>query len=337
MAALAFDMRLPSQRFAISTPCTISLACSTLYQGNKLLPKHPLCYPCLSLSGKNLRSVCVNSKLIGNERVVLNTPPSSKEEAVKQIKECLFSLLEKPLKNLGSSSVKQKKPRQVKLRVEIPIIEDSPSAITSLVADILSGFSFKMKGQPTRFAVFWPDSSMAELGSQSFKRLESVRSLDLSDPNKGMAVIEDSDVVFFVGLGISQLPSMESLSKAAAPCPVVLFNPNWSPEEEEEEDINGVLSSFETVYSFTALAVEGFFSKTEGAVFKYAKSGASKSKPWHIFLKEEGKYKCVSSFQRRPGVSELENALYNSIGLNSPITKSIKFLRGFISGINKKK
>ncbi|GLJ32209.1 hypothetical protein SUGI_0648310 [Cryptomeria japonica] len=243
----------------------------------------------------------VSSKLIGNERVVLNTPPSSKEEAVQQVKECLYTLLEKPLKNLGSSSVKQRKLRQVKLQVEIPIIDDSPSALTSLVADILGGFSFKRKGQPTRVAVFWSDSSMAELGSQAFKNLEYVKSLDLSDPDKGRAIIKGSDVVFFVGSAISQWSSMESLSKEAAPCPVVLFNPNWSPEEEEEKNINRFLSSFETVYSLTALAIQGFFSKTEGAVFKYATSDASKSKPWLIFIKEEGKYKCVSSFQKRPG------------------------------------
>ncbi|XP_057839397.2 uncharacterized protein LOC131049366 [Cryptomeria japonica] len=337
MAHLAFNMRLPSQNFAMSSPCSISWVCSTRYQGTKLLQQHPLCYPCLSLSGKNLRALCVNSKLIGNERVVLNTPPSSKEEAVQQVKECLYTLLEKPLKNLGSSSVKQRKLRQVKLQVEIPIIDDSPSALTSLVADILGGFSFKRKGQPTRVAVFWSDSSMAELGSQAFKNLEYVKSLDLSDPDKGRAIIKGSDVVFFVGSAISQWSSMESLSKEAAPCPVVLFNPNWSPEEEEEKNINRFLSSFETVYSLTALAIQGFFSKTEGAVFKYATSDASKSKPWLIFIKEEGKYKCVSSFQKRPGVSELENALYNSIGLNSPVTKSIKFLRGLISGTNRKK
>jgi len=143
-------------------------------------------------------------------------------------------------------------------------------------------------------------------------------------------------VLFFAAPGILQLSSIELICKEAAPRPVVLFNPGWSVEEESDVN-NGFLSSFEPVYSFTALAIQGFFSKTEGAVFRYVKSGAPSSNPWLVFVKEEGKYSCVSRFKRRPDPSELEDALYNSLAANSPVTKSVRFLRNLISRPDKKK
>ena len=96
----------------------------------------------------------MSSKLIESERES-NPPPSSKDEAVKQVRECLSTLLGKPLKNLGPSVKQQKKQRQVKLRAELPIMDDSPSALASLVVEILGGFSVKKKGQFTKMSVFW--------------------------------------------------------------------------------------------------------------------------------------------------------------------------------------
>jgi hypothetical protein len=277
----------------------------------------------------------VSNKLIESERES-NPPPSSKDEAVKQMRECLSTLLEKPLKNLGPSVKQQKKQRQVRLRTELPIVDDSLSALVSLVAEILGGFSVKKKGQPTKISIFWSNSSMRDLGSQVFEKKGYVTNLDISDPDMELGFVEDTDVLFFVTPGILQLSSIELICKEASPRPVVLFNPNWSADEESEAN-SGFLSSFEPVYSFTALAIQGFFSKTEGVVFRYVKSGAPNSNPWLLFVKQEDKYNCVSTFKRRPNPSELENALYNSLAVNSPVTKSIRFLRNLISRPDKKK
>eukprot|EP01018_Ginkgo_biloba_P011363 Gb_25483 [translate_table: standard] len=327
MVHQALNIQFSSLCSPIPVPRSTLLICSTVQQGTTSLPLYPRHYTCLSFSVKKPKALCVNSKLTDSGKD-WNPPPSSKEEAVKQVRECLSTLLEKPLKNLGAS-VKQKKQRQVRLRVEIPIIDDSPSALATLAGDVLGGFSAKRMGQLTKIVIFWPNSSLADLGSQIFQNFDYIKNFDFSNPDMEMEFVGDSDVLFFVAPGISELPSIESVSKEAAPRPVVLFNPNWSSEDESET--NGFFSSFEAVYSFTPLAIQGFFSKSEGAIFKHVKSGPPSSSPWLIFVKVEGKYKCVSSFKRRPDASELENALYNSIALNSPLTKSIKFLRNLIS------
>lgn len=335
MASTALNIRLSSHCFPISVSCNTALICNSLHQGTSFLPIYPSFNSCLSFYGKKLKALCVSSKLIESERES-NPPPSSKDEAVKQVRKCFSSLLEKPLKNLGPSVKQLKKQRQVRLRAEVSIMDDSPSALASLVAEILGGFSVKKKGQPTKISIFWSNSSMRDLGSQVFEKNDYVKNLDISDSDMELGLVEDSDVLFFVAPGILQLSSIEFICKEAAPRPVVLFNPYWSVEEES--DVNNVfLPSFEPVYSFTALAIQGFFSKTEGAVFRYVKSGAPNSNPWRVFVKEEGKYNCVSSFKRRPDPSELEDALYNSLAANSPVTKSVRFLRNLISRPDKRK
>ena len=109
---------------------------------------------------------------------------------------------------------------------------------------------------------------MRDLGTQVFEKNDNVKNLDISDLDMELVFVEDSDVLFFVTPGILQLPSIEPIGKDAAPRPLVLFNPNWSVEEEFDAN-NGFLSSFEPVYSFTALAIQGFFIKIEGVVFRY--------------------------------------------------------------------
>lgn len=344
MASTALNIRLPAHGFPISVSRSSALFCGALHQGtdffpiylrSKSFPIYLRSKSCSSFSDKKLKALCVSSKLIESGRES-NPPPSSKEEAVKQVRECLSTLLEKPLKNLGPSVKQQKKQRQVRLRIELPIIDDSLSALASLVAEILGGFSVKKKGQPTKISIFWSNSSMRDLGNQVFEKNDYVTNLDFSDPDIELGFVEDSDVLFFVTPGILQLASIELICKEASPRPVVLFNPNWSVDEESDAN-NGFLSSFEPVYSFTALAIQGFFSKSEGAVFRYVKGGAPSSNPWLLFVKEEGKYNCLLTFKRRPNPSELENALYNSLAANSPVTKSVRFLRNLISRPDKKK
>lgn len=79
----------------------------------------------------------------------------------------------------------------MKLRAELPIMDDSPSALASLVAEILGGFSMKKKGQFTKIRIFWSNSSMRDLGTQVFEKIDYAKNLDISHPNMELGFVED--------------------------------------------------------------------------------------------------------------------------------------------------
>ena len=121
-------------------------------------------------------------------------------------------------------------------------------------------------------------------------------------------------------------------------------------EEEEEEGTNPLLSaaslfllhlfygqhtgfqaksltgSFDTVYQFLPLLVQGFLgSKAEGALFKcLSESQEEQSNNWNVFLKEGSSFKMIASQASRPDDDELELALYNNVATNNPVIKGIK-------------
>ena len=45
----------------------------------------------------------------------------------------------------------------------------------------------------------------------------------------------------------------------------------------------------------------------------------------------------VSRFKVRPSITEVETVLYNVMAMNSPITKSAKFLNNLVSNVTGKK
>lgn len=274
-------------------------------------------------------------------------PPNSREESLLQARSSISSFLEKALKSAGPSTVKQRKPqRQARLRVEMPLLDESDAMRASLLVDLFSTLSIGKKGTHFALSVFCNSGIMEKLKKEpcfnpkpslqsspdlqetltpSYAKAPSFRCYDIADTVE----LDDTQVIVILAPKLSELTYMLNIAKAGDPRPLLLLNPDWAPEEEEAEASHAsFLQSFEVVYSYLPLAIQGFFSKTEGAVLKHVKSGAPAGRPWLVFAKEGDTMKCVSSLKKRPTAVDLENALYNAMAANSPVTKSIKFLRG---------
>lgn len=122
---------------------------------------------------------------------------------------------------------------------------------------------------------------------------------------------------------------------AAGSRPVVLVNAegagDLSAQRHLSASLRAVLASFETCYSFTPLALQGLFSRSEGAVLKSAGGGrAPAAAPWLVFSKRGGKLQLVGSMKQRPQARDLEDMLYQSMAANSPVTKSVNFVKGLL-------
>ncbi|KAG6554428.1 hypothetical protein Mapa_004345 [Marchantia paleacea] len=257
-------------------------------------------------------------------------PPRSREETVEQAGDSLSSLLEKALKASGPTTVKQRKSlRQQRLRVDIPVLDESPQALFSLTLDLIESFLGDKKVFGS-VAVYFP-STLLEVVPADLVNVSKVLESRFFSLESEEGVPYDTAVAIIVAPKFTHAAALDSISRSAGHRPIVVLNGEWSGEEEGDQRWGSLLSSFEVAYSFTPLAIQGFFSTTEGAILKHVKSGAPAGRPWLIFVKEGETYKRVSSLKRRPDSADLENALYSSMAANSPVNKSIKFLRGLVS------
>ena len=152
-----------------------------------------------------------------------------------------------------------------------------------------------------------------------------------------MIDLQETQVVVIFSPNLSHVAAAENIVKASDLRPVLVINPDWYSEKEENVSKSAsFVESFEVIYSYLPLVIQGFFSKTEGAVVKqYVENGgspssASSSSPWFIYVNEGDNMKCVSRLAKRPSSEDLENALYNAVAANSPLTKSVKFLKGLL-------
>ncbi|KAL5731000.1 hypothetical protein ACHQM5_003769 [Ranunculus cassubicifolius] len=273
-----------------------------------------------------------------NSSVNSYTPPTSKEEAILQAKTCLSTTLEKPLNNprLTGKFKKQKQPR---LRVEIPVIDESPDSLTQLVLDFFENLPIKRKGTQLRILLLWPDSTLTDLANKTSSS-NSVQNLTISSSlTEDSRILSSADVAIFLAPDESQLAVMKAVSDSWSPRPVVVFNPKWGFDEENEfGELSSFVGSFEVVYSFMGLEVRGILSKRKGVVFRSVKDGVLSGEKWEIFVEEEnGELRVISRFKKRPSIGEVENVLYNLMAVNSPITKSAKFLRDLVSNVTGKK
>ncbi|KAJ0044403.1 hypothetical protein Pint_04305 [Pistacia integerrima] len=136
----------------------------------------------------------------------------------------------------------------------------------------------------------------------------------------------------------SQLAVIRTVSDSFYPKPVVIFNPRWAFEEEDDfGDLTGFVGSFDVIYSFMGLEVKGILSKRKGVIFKCVRDGVLSGERWNVLVEEEGELKVVSKFKVRPSIGEVETVLYNLMAINSPITKSAKFLKDLVSNVTGKK
>ncbi|XP_050215446.1 uncharacterized protein LOC126666654 [Mercurialis annua] len=272
-----------------------------------------------------------------------STPPSSKEEAILQAKTCLSTTLEKPLNNPKLAG-KLKKLKQPRFQVEIPIIDDSPASLSQLAFDLFNNVSVKRKGSNVKILIIWPNSNSKNAGIESF-RSHSSRNIEHADivsviNSNGRSLTFDSvEVAVFLAPDISQISSIKTISENLYPKPVVILNPKWGYGEENDfGELHGFIGSFEVIYSFLGLEVQGILSKRKGVVFKCVRDGIVSGEKWTILVEEEGgELKVVSKFKIRPSIGEVETVLYNLMAINSPITKSAKFLKDLVSNVTGKK
>ncbi|QCE09818.1 uncharacterized protein LOC114184122 [Vigna unguiculata] len=265
-------------------------------------------------------------------------PPISKEEAILQAKTSLSTTLEKPLNNPKLIG-KFKKLRQPKLRVEIPVIDDSPDSLSQLALDFFGDLPIKRKGSPTKILILWPEASLKESATVAFQSHSTIEHIDIPSVAKtDPRILNSAEVAIFLAPDSSQLALIKRISEAFYPKPVVLFNPKWAFEEESNfGDLSGFVGSFEVVYSFMGLEVRGILSKRKGVVLKCARDGVLSGERWNVFVEEGEELKVVSSFKSRPNIGEVENVLYNLMAINSPITKSAKFIKGLVSNVTGRK
>ncbi|KAJ0601403.1 hypothetical protein HanIR_Chr03g0127911 [Helianthus annuus] len=271
----------------------------------------------------------------------LSSPPKSKEEAIKQAKICLTSTLEKPLNNPKLTAGKLKKLKQPRFRVEIPVVDDSPNSLTQLALQVFDEMPLRRKGSKVKVLIIWPTSTLTEAANElSFESVEHVDVSSLMNVGDIVSrVLNSADVVVFLTPEASQVEVMETVTNGVYPKPVVMFNPRWSYDDEESNlgGFTDFLGSFEVVYSFMGLEVRGLLSKRNGVVFKCVRDGVLSGEMWSVLVEEEGELKVVSRFKTRPSIVEVENVLYNLMAINSPITKSAKFLKGLVSNVTGKK
>ncbi|KAL5972826.1 hypothetical protein ACLOJK_039632 [Asimina triloba] len=272
-------------------------------------------------------------------------PPNSKEEATLQAKRCLSLCLERPINNPRLAAGKLKKQKQPRFRVEIPVIDDSADTLVQLAFQLFSSLAVTKKGVPIRTLILWPNPTLTELAEKAFgledSQPSSVTNSDLSKVSEGDAsgrILSSADVAVFLAPESSQLEKMMAIANRFYPKPIVLFNPRWGFEEESDfGKMTAFVGSFEVAYAFMGLEVRGLLSKRKGVVFRCFDGSYSKE-GWSIYVEEEkGELKVVSRFKKRPSDGDVENVLYNKMAVNSPVTKSVKFLRDLVSNVAGKK
>ena len=165
-----------------------------------------------------------------------------------------------------------------------------------------------------------------------------VEHIDISSLSNGdTKILSPADVVVFMAPEASELAVAESVAESLYPRPMVIFNPRWAFEDESEfGELSGFVSSFEVIYSFMGSEVKGILSNRKGVIFKCVRDGVVSGERWNVLVEEEGDLKLVSTFKVRPSIGEVENVLYNLMAMNSPVTKSVKFLRGLVSNVTGK-
>lgn len=272
----------------------------------------------------------------------LSNPPTSKEAAILQAKTCISTTLEKPLNNTKLTN-KFKKLKQPRLQVEIPIIDDSPESLSQLAFEVFRDLPIKRKGSPINILIIWPDISLKEAALKIFKSNPSnpVQHMDIASLSisTNTRILNSVDVSVFLVPEASQLAVMKDVADNVYPSPVVIFNPRWGFKDEDDfGELKGFVGSFEVIYSFMGLEVRGLLSKRKGVVFKCVRDGVVSGERWAVHVEEEGgDFKVVSTFKVRPSIGEVETVLYNLMAMNSPVTKSVKFLRDLVSNVTGKK
>lgn len=242
--------------------------------------------------------------------------------------------MEKPLNNPKLAG-KLKKLKQPRFRVEIPVVDDSPESLSQLVSDVFQDLPVKRKGSPVKILFLWPDKQSSAGGFKS-NSASRVAHTDVSTVTEDddVQIFNSADVVVVLATGPSQLNVVKESTEIVYPKPV--------DEEETFGELRSFVGSFEVIYSFMGLEVKGILSKRKGVIFKCVRDGVVSGERWAVLVEEEeeeekGSLKVVSRFKSRPSIGEVETVLYNLMAINSPITKSAKFLKELVSNVTGRK
>ncbi|KAI3466207.1 hypothetical protein Pfo_022870 [Paulownia fortunei] len=336
-------LQIPVQTIKISKPlykfkrATLSLSFSFTTQHQKQHHSHLL----ISYIDEKPQPKSRISYLSPKYSLSSPKPPTTKEEAILQAKTSLSSTLEKPLNNPKLAG-KLKKIKQPRFRVEIPVIDDSPSSLSQLALEVFGDMPIRRKGSQIKILILWPSQVLTQAAIKAFDSHSSdilVQNIDISSVlHEDVRTVNSADVAVFLAPEASQLAVMKTVTDSLYPKPVVIFNPKWGFEEEVDfGELSGFVGSFEVVYSFMGLEVRGILSKRKGVIFKCVKDGVLSGQRWNVLVEEEGELRAVSRFKARPSITEVENVLYNLMAINSPVTKSAKFLKDLVSNVTGKK
>ncbi|KAJ9671982.1 hypothetical protein PVL29_025569 [Vitis rotundifolia] len=333
-------LKIHLQTFRSTNPSTPFPVAKILFQSLSFPTKHHQHQSHVSFFPQQLPSKRKISPPPLQSSLSSSTPPTSREDAILQAKTCLSTTLEKPLNNPKLTG-KLKKQKQPKFRIEIPVIDDSPASLSQLAFDVFGNIPIKRKGSPVKILILWPNPTLTEAAIKTFElhSTNHVEHMDISSiTNDTNRILNSCDVAIFLAPETSQLAVMKTVTETLYPKPIVIFNPKWAFEDESSfGGLSGFVGSFEVIYSFMGLEVRGVLSKRKGVVFKCVRDGVLSGEKWTVLVEEEGELKVVSSFKARPAIGEVENVLYNLMAINSPITKSAKFLRGLVSNVTGKK
>lgn len=248
--------------------------------------------------------------------------PDSREQSIQQAAEALVAQLPKEKKGKGSKAGGMKK-----LAIDVPVADESPAGVVALARDLLTQLP---RSAADSFTVVFGDAAAAEAAGSSAGLSNPVAAVD---PSHGGQL---AGPLLVVGATQQQVADVQEMLFGWRGTFVVTLNAEWDAEGIADTDLASFIKSFEHVYCFGPLDIQGFFSKRSGCVFKWAKKGSPAAAPWHILLREgEAAWQVVGRQARRPTPGDLEVAFYNAAAANSPLTQGVKFIKGLTGGKGK--
>ncbi|KAL0047175.1 hypothetical protein WJX82_008677 [Trebouxia sp. C0006] len=245
--------------------------------------------------------------------------PDSREQAIKQASDALATQLGTAVpKSKGFQSFGTKK-----LAVDVPVADQSAPAVAQLVADFLQGLP---NGIVDKLTVVFADEDAA----QAAKKFQQHAKRRYKAIYLGDAFLDGiSGMLLLVGPTKDQVEKVEVLLSQWRGRAAVLLNAEWTPENVDSQ-YKAFVKSFESVYSFLPLAIQGFILKTDAIIFKQVTKGTPAASPWFVFVKAGRGHTCIARQQQKPTPENLEMAFYNYKASESPITKGVKFFKNIV-------
>lgn len=325
-------MHLPTQHSALRHTVAAAGPCCEIISGLQFFRKavshaRPFQQPIVDVAHMRKASsgVCVrqSSRLVlaaavkAEEHATASDLPETREQSILQAATALQAQLPKEKKGKSKSS---KSGSLKKLAIDVPVADQSPQAAVELVRELLACLS---RSEADAFTIIFGDSAAAEVacgptGLVANTSMSMTQTLDASL----------SGPLLIVGVQNQQVTNVQEILFSWQGRLATLVNAEWE-EEQADADLASFVKSWEYIYCFGPLEIQGFFSKREGCVFKFTKRGSPASSKWSILIREGSQdWQVVGRQQRRPSTGEMELAFYNAQASNSPITKGVKFVKG---------